>query len=71
MCQHVSETLPDSIARRKELLQSLISIIGEQHRAFESVCAQLAAIEKLELLQKELPLKFSTVAKPSPERDGQ
>jgi hypothetical protein len=56
--QHVSETLPDSLSRRKLLLQALASVLTSKHPAFISICEQLAAIEKLEVGQAELPLKF-------------
>jgi hypothetical protein len=63
--------LPDSIAERKKVLLAMAAIVTPDHHAASSVTRQLGLIEKLETLQKELPLKFSNEAKGSTERDGQ
>lgn len=60
---HVASTLPDSITARKEILVALANILTTKHRAFSAVQAQLATIQTLEQLQKELPLQFSSSVK--------
>jgi hypothetical protein len=55
--------LPDSLSERKTVLEALILLIKHSHPAFNSICAQINAIEKLQILQKELPLKFQPKAK--------
>lgn len=63
---HCAQTLPDSLSARKELLVALITILTAEHPAHKLIAAQLAAIEAIESLQKELPLKFTGI----PKHDG-
>lgn len=58
LANHVANTLPDSISARKEVLIALANVITSSHPAFKFVSAQLAAIETVERLQRELPLQF-------------
>ena len=62
--------LPDSLKERKLVLQAFSIVMTPEHPAFKTICAQINAIEKLETLQKDLPLKFAAAAKPATERDG-
>ncbi len=56
---HCARTMPDSLSDRKALLMAIKAILTNQHPAMKSVAAQLAAIEQVEMLQAELPLKFN------------
>lgn len=58
LASHVSRTLPDSLSERKSVLRALDNILKDKHPAKVEVRAQLAALETIERLQAELPLKF-------------
>jgi hypothetical protein len=60
LAEHAAESLPDSISKRKQVLQAILKCLTREHRAFANVKAQLAAIEAAERLQSELPLMFQT-----------
>ena len=64
---HACETMPDSLTRRRLMLQALKVKIHPRHPAYAKVCAQLAALESITELQAQLqaelqkPLKTSFV----------
>lgn len=62
--EHVCRTLPDSLSARAAILHALDDVLAEDHPAKQSVRAQITALQTLETLQAELPLKFQTEAKP-------
>ncbi len=55
---HASATLPDNITERKNLLKAMDRVMTPQHPAYAGVAAQLAAIETMEQMQRDLPLLF-------------
>lgn len=61
---HVSETLPDSISHRREILTAMEILLTDEHKATPSIRAQLAAITAAETLQSELPLLFQGGGQP-------
>ena len=54
--------LPDSLSERKKVLQALSYIITPHHSASQGVSDQLAAIEQIEMLGREMPRKFDGIA---------
>jgi hypothetical protein len=69
LASHVASTLPDSISKRKTLLMALRDVLPAKHPARIQVIAQLGTLTALEIMQSELPLKFSR-AKPEHDGDG-
>ncbi|MBE0544004.1 MAG: hypothetical protein IH623_21890 [Verrucomicrobia bacterium] len=53
---------PDSIQERKTLLRSLLCVLTDEHPASPAVQAQLIVLESLDVLDRELPGKFSGAA---------
>lgn len=58
LADHVAETLPDSLSRRKTVLSALDRILKPGHPAKANVTAQISVLETLEKFQAELPLKL-------------
>jgi len=67
---HVTETLPDSLSKRKKVLTALLNVMKAKHPAYRSVQAQLAAIDTIERLQSDLPLLWSKSGSAVPQHDG-
>lgn len=63
LAQHVVATLPDSIIERRHLLVALAATMRRNHGAYISVLDQIRAIDAVQKLQDELPLKFKGGAK--------
>lgn len=55
---HCTRAMPDSMPERKRLLIAIETILPEDHPATPNIRNQLKAIDALETLQEELPLKF-------------
>lgn len=55
---HAIETLPDSVSKRKELLNAVRVTLKTNHPAFSKVTEMISAIERLEELQRDLPGLF-------------
>ncbi|MBE0545733.1 MAG: hypothetical protein IH623_30755 [Verrucomicrobia bacterium] len=64
---------PDSIQKRKTLLRSLLCVLTDEHPASPAVQAQLIVLESLDVLDRDLPGKFSgaAVAASVVRRDGE
>jgi len=60
---HAASTMPDSLAQRREILRAMEKILTHEHEALAAVQSQLAALDAIDALQAELPLKFQ----PSPQ----
>jgi len=62
--------MPDSIIERKKVLQAMKAVVTPKHDAYATIVSQLAALDKVEALQKELPLKFTLENWRSKQGDG-
>jgi hypothetical protein len=51
---HACETMPDSLARRRLVLQAFKVKVHRRHPAYAKICAQLAALEVVCELQAQL-----------------
>lgn len=51
---HACETMPDSLARRRLVLQACKAKVHPRHPAHTKICAQLAALEVVCELQAQL-----------------
>ncbi len=62
---HACDTMPDSLSRRRLVLQALKVKTNPRHRAYTRICAQLAALESIAGLHSQLraalprPSKFN------------
>jgi hypothetical protein len=55
---HCISTLPDSISDRKRVLNALENIVPNKHKTHPDIVSHLRAIETMERLQSNLPLRF-------------
>jgi hypothetical protein len=56
---HACDTLPDSLASRRLVLQALKIKLHPGHPAYVQICAQIAAVDAIAELQKELRLALA------------
>lgn len=61
---HACDTLPDSLSRRRLVLQALKIKTNPRHRAYTKICAQLAAVESIAELHSQLRAALPRPAKP-------
>lgn len=59
---HACDTMPDSLARRRLVLQALKIKTHPDHAAYAKICAQIAALDSIAELQKELRLALARSA---------
>jgi len=60
--QHACATLPDSLARRRLVLQALKIKVHPRHLAYLKICAQLSALDSLADLQSQLQAELQPSA---------
>jgi hypothetical protein len=62
---HACDTMPDSLARRRLVLQALKIKAHPRHLAYAQICAQLAAVESVAELNQQLLAALTLPAKSS------
>lgn len=65
LIEHALETLPDSITRRKTLLNAVACKISQTHPDFKRVALMLLYLDKHEQQQAELPLTSAPAPVPA------
>ena len=61
---HACNTMPDSLSRRRLVLQALKVKTNPRHCAYTRICAQLAALESITELHSQLHAVLPRPAKP-------
>jgi hypothetical protein len=62
LAMHVLDTLPDSLSRQKELLQSVYTLIKPSHPARDAIAKALMNVHDLERNKERAQLKFAELS---------
>ena len=70
LCTHAAKTLPDSLGDRRDVLAALARALHTDHPAHRDAQAQLAAIDAVETLERQLQTRFESPENKSHHRPG-